>query len=64
MERKTKKAISRSVQKLVKKHGPEIAAGLATAAVTAIINSAVGTDGDGNAGGKKKKKKKKDKQDS
>ena len=60
IKRKTKKALGKQVRRLVRKHGTEIAVGLATAAVTTIINTAVGPD-DAAAGGKKKKKSKKKK---
>ena len=52
IKRKTKKAITKQVRKMVKKHGPEIALGLAASAVTGIVSAAAAV------GDKKKGKKK------
>jgi hypothetical protein len=51
IKRKTKKAITKQVRKIVKKHGPEIALGLASALVSSVVTKATAS-GDG----KKKKR--------
>ena len=40
IKKKTKKAITKQVMKLVKKHGPEIALGAATALVGSVVAAA------------------------
>ncbi|HEY0321047.1 MAG TPA: hypothetical protein VGC66_08855 [Pyrinomonadaceae bacterium] len=56
IKKKTRKAISKQVTKLVRKHGPEIAAGLVTSLVTGITAATI-TNGEGKKSKKKKKKK-------
>ena len=49
MNRKTRKAIRKSVQKVIRQHGPEIIAGIAAAVASAVATlastEAAGTDG-------------------
>jgi hypothetical protein len=49
MNRKTRKALRKSVQKVIRKHGPEIIAGLAAAVASAMATlastEAAGSDG-------------------
>jgi hypothetical protein len=59
LKRKTKKAISKQVRKMVKKHGPEVAMGVISTLVTGVIAAA--TDDSEESGKSKKKKKKKSK---
>ena len=58
LKRKTKKAITKQVRKMVKKHGPEVAMGVISSLVTGVIAAATEVS---NGSGKSKKKKKKDK---
>lgn len=51
IKRKTKNAITKQVKKLVKKHGPEVALGLATT----LVGSVVGAVSDKSKSGSKKK---------
>ena len=61
IRRKTKKRIGKQLKKIVKKHGPEVALGAATALVTNIIGKA--TDKPAKKDKDKKDKGKKDKPD-
>lgn len=61
IRRKTKKRIGKQLKKIVKKHGPEVALGAATALVTNIISKA--TDKPAKKDKDKKDKGKKDKPD-
>lgn len=56
IKKKTRKAISKQVTRLVKKHGPEIAAGLVTSLVTGITAATIARDDDKKSKKKKKKK--------
>lgn len=55
IKKKTRKAITKQVKKIVKKHGPEIAMGLVTNLVTGITAAALSDSGD-EAKPKKKKR--------
>ena len=60
IKRKTQKAIAKQVKKLVNKHGPEVALGLATDFVGSVVESVTGKSQAKSkkkgADGKKKKK--------
>jgi hypothetical protein len=64
LKRKTKKAISKQVRKMVKKHGPEVAMGVISSLVTGVIAAVAeknDSDDSNNSGKSRRKKKKKDK---
>ena len=42
IKRKTRKAITKQVKKLISKHGPEVALGLATNLVGSVVEAATG----------------------
>ena len=52
MNRKTRKAIRKSVQKVIRQHGPEIIAGIAAAVASAVATLA-STEAAGSTDGKK-----------
>ena len=61
IKRKTKKAITKGVKKLVSKHGPEVALNLATALVGSVVEAAAAGKGQTKSKPKKAAGKKSDK---
>jgi len=56
IKRKTKKAISKQVNKLIRKHGTEIAVGLVSNLVTGIASASIAKEDDGEAPKRKRAK--------
>lgn len=61
IKKKTRRVITKQIKKLIRKHGPEIAAGLVSNIVTGITAATLADDGDDKKSDGKSKKKKKSK---